>query len=69
MSTWPQTGSVKGLIANGLGHENPKTDTPDYLLVYGNAKKNKARIGNSLRAGWPTCDTEEKQIKLKEIPK
>lgn len=67
MSTWPQTGSVKGLIANGLGHENPITDTPDYLLVYGNAKK--ARIGNSLRAGWTTWDTEEKQIKLKEIPK
>ena len=69
MSTWPQTGSVKGLIANGLGHENPITDTPDYLLVYGNAKKNKGRIGDSLRVGWTTWDTEEKQIKLKEIQK
>lgn len=48
------------MIVNGLGYENLKIDIFDYLLVYGNVKKNKVWIGNFLWVGWLICDIEEK---------
>lgn len=48
------------MIVNGLGYENLIIDIFDYLLVYGNVKKNKGWIGNFLWVGWIIWDIEEK---------